>query len=38
MADAAVNDRESRIARFLAAHGWSKAERGRLAGDASFRR
>lgn len=37
MADAAVNDRESRIARFLAAQGWGTAERGRLAGDASFR-
>ena len=37
MPDAAPADRESRIARFLAAHGWGKAERGRLAGDASFR-
>src|SRR5215468_974444 len=37
MPDAAPADRESRISRFLAAHGWGKCERGRLAGDASFR-
>ena len=29
--------RETRIARFLAAHGWGAADRRRLAGDASFR-
>lgn len=34
----ADGEREARIARFLAAHGWSGAERRRLAGDASFRR
>jgi aminoglycoside/choline kinase family phosphotransferase len=37
MPEAAAIDRESRIARFLSANGWGKAERGRLAGDASFR-
>jgi len=30
-------DRETRIVRFLAAHGWGTADRRRLAGDASFR-
>ena len=29
--------RETRIARFLAAHGWGSADRRRLAGDASYR-
>jgi hypothetical protein len=38
MAEAAPADREARIARFLAAHGWGTAARRRLAGDASFRR
>jgi aminoglycoside/choline kinase family phosphotransferase len=37
MPDAATAEREARIARFLAANGWGKATRGRLAGDASFR-
>jgi aminoglycoside/choline kinase family phosphotransferase len=31
-------DREAEIARFLERHGWGQAERGLLAGDASFRR
>jgi len=31
-------DRESQIAGFLAAHGWSNAARRRIAGDASFRK
>lgn len=30
-------NRETRIARFLAAHGWGAADRRRLAGDASYR-
>src|SRR3954464_6860937 len=30
--------RESLIQNFLKKHGWDKAERGRLAGDASFRK
>jgi aminoglycoside/choline kinase family phosphotransferase/GTP:adenosylcobinamide-phosphate guanylyltransferase len=30
-------DREARIARFLAGHGWGAADRRRLAGDASYR-
>jgi aminoglycoside/choline kinase family phosphotransferase/GTP:adenosylcobinamide-phosphate guanylyltransferase len=43
MADAAraqppVSDRAKAIAAFLAQHGWSRAERRPLAGDASFRR
>jgi hypothetical protein len=38
MGEAAAGDREARIARFLAVHGWAGAERRRLAGDASFRR
>jgi hypothetical protein len=33
-----VPDREALIARFLADAGWDRARRGRLAGDASFRR
>jgi hypothetical protein len=37
MPEAAATDREAHIARFLAANGWGKAARGRLAGDASFR-
>jgi aminoglycoside/choline kinase family phosphotransferase len=37
MAEAVAADREALIARFLAANGWGKAARGRLAGDASFR-
>ncbi len=37
MPEAAAAAREAHIARFLAANGWGKAARGRLAGDASFR-
>ncbi|MGE0120608.1 MAG: phosphotransferase [Dongiaceae bacterium] len=37
MAEPRPVDREARIARFLAAHGWGAADRRRLAGDASFR-
>src|SRR5882672_6662762 len=37
MAEPVPADREAHIARFLAANGWGKAARGRLAGDASFR-
>lgn len=37
MAEPDHADRERRIANFLAQHGWGRAQRGRLAGDASFR-
>ncbi len=37
MADSAGAERELRIATFLAEAGWGEADRGRLAGDASFR-
>lgn len=33
-----MTEREQRIRQFLALHGWDKAARGKLAGDASFRR
>ncbi|WP_119460900.1 phosphotransferase [Rhodospirillaceae bacterium SYSU D60014] len=38
MPDGPRSDRDTLIARFLAAHGWAGAERWVLAGDASFRR
>ena len=37
MVETAAVNRESLVARFLAAHGWGAAKRGRLAGDASYR-
>ncbi|MGH6933823.1 MAG: phosphotransferase [Dongiaceae bacterium] len=37
MSSSADPDREKRVARFLAQHGWALARRERLAGDASFR-